>query len=315
MALTFDQITAITERFFVPRLVDNVYEESAALKRLKMGMELISGGHEILTPIIKSKPGSGEYFSDFDALNTSPTDDITSAAHVWKQLQEPIKMSRLQELKNNGDAAKIRLVAAKMQIAEKNIAENLSLGLFSDGTASTGANTTKQITGLRAILSTTVTYGGIAVADLAEWIAVVDTAGSNRALTLALLQKLFNAASFGSDRPSMISSNRGVFNVYWSLTQPFQRTVPDTQNNIGFVDGSFNGRPWFIDEHQVGNSVYMVNEKYVKLMVHREENLRFEKITQIESQAASLGRIFWAGNLTCNGRRYQALLEALQESV
>lgn len=51
----------------------------------------------------------------------------------------------------------------KRELTLGNMKENLALGLFSDGTASTGAATTKQITGLRAVLSESSTYGGIAV--------------------------------------------------------------------------------------------------------------------------------------------------------
>lgn len=122
MALTYDQITAITEKYFVPKFIDNVYGSNALLARLARPeqKETFDGGEKILAPVVSSKPNSGAYFSDFDALNTSPTDDLTSAEFAIKQLHEPIKISRLQELKNSGKAAKIKLVAAKMSIAEMN---------------------------------------------------------------------------------------------------------------------------------------------------------------------------------------------------
>lgn len=313
MALTYDQITAITEKYFVPKLANNVYDSNALLKKMRGEMELIDGGEKILAPIIKSKPGSGGYFSDFDVLDTTPTDDITSASFDWKQLHEPIKVSRTQELKNNGDRAKIKLVAAKMQIAELAMKENLALGLFSDGSATTGAMSAKQLTGLRAILSTSSTYGGIAVADLAEWIATVDNNSSvDRALTLSLMQTTQGHVTFDEQKPNTITCPQAVFDVFWSLLQPHQRLASEEAARIGFVQALYNGVDVMVDSHQEAGTMYFLNLNFLKLYVHRLENMRFDKLTQIETQAATLGRIFWAGNLVCNGRRYQGKLDDIE---
>jgi len=318
MSLTYDQITAITEKFFVPKFVDNVYGSNALLARLSRPeqMETFDGGERILAPVVSSKPGSGGYFTDFEGLNTSPTSDLTAAEFLIKQLQEPIKISRLQELKNSGKAAKLKLVATKMGIAELNMKENLALGLFSDGTSSTGALSANQITGLAALMSASSTYGGIAVADLSTWIAVVkDNSAVNRALSLNLMQSSWGAAAYDSKVPSVLTANQNIVDVYWGLLQPHQRLVSEEMRGIGFNNIlEFNGAPVLVDSHQAANTMYFINEEFVKLYVHSQENMRFEKITQIEAQAATLGRIYWAGNLVCNGRRYNAILKDLLTS-
>lgn len=99
-------------------------------------------------------------------IDSTPTDDFTAAEFLWKQLQEPIKISRLQEIKASGPQAKLQYVAEKMKHAERNIRENLALGLFSDGGATTGALSTDQLSGLQLTMSASSTYGGIAVAEL-----------------------------------------------------------------------------------------------------------------------------------------------------
>lgn len=318
MALTYDQITAITEKYFVPKFVDNVYGSNALLARLSRPdqLETFDGGERILAPVVSSKPGAGGYFTDFAALNTSPSSDLSAAEFNIKQLQEPIKISRLQELKNSGKAAKLKLVATKMGIAEMNMKENLALGLFSDGTASTGALTTDQLTGIRLIMSTSATYGGIAVADMAEWVAVVkDNSSTNRALSLNLMQSTWGACSYDSKVPSVLCANQNIVDVYWGLLQPHQRLVSEEMRGIGFNNIlEFNGAPVLVDSHQEANTMYFMNEEFLKLYVHSSENMRFEKITQIEGQAATLGRIYWAGNLVCNGRRYQGKLADLLTS-
>jgi len=314
MALTYDQITAITEKHFVKKLVNQVYDGTAFLRKLNEQKEVIDGGTKIIAPIISSKPTAGGFFSDFDVLDTSPTDDITACELEWKQLHEPIKISSLEELKNNGDAAKLKLVASKMMVAEHNLKENLSLGLFSDGTASTGAMTTKQITGLRAILSESSTYGGIAVADLAEWAAnVEDNSGTDKALTLGLIQKVIGRCTFDMQKPNLIIASQKVFDVMWSLFQPHQRLASEEAARLGFVNAFFNGTPVVVDNHIEEDTLYTLNLNFLKLYVHRNCDMKFEKMTQLESQAATLGRIFWCGNLVCNGRRYQGSLTDIED--
>lgn len=211
MIFTYDQITAITEKYFVPKFVDNVYGSNALLARMARPeyKEYFDGGERILAPVVSSAPGSGGYFSDFEVLDTSPTDNLTSAEFLIKQLHEPIKISRLQELKNSGKAAKLKLVATKMGIAEMNMKENLAVGIFSDG--ATGAFGTKQITGLKAVMSTSSTYGGIAVADMPTWIAVVEAnGGTDRALSLNLMQKVYGAASYDDKKPTCLVANQNI---------------------------------------------------------------------------------------------------------
>jgi peroxiredoxin family protein len=318
MALPYDQITAITEKFFVPKFIDGVYGSNPFIARLSRPeqKEMFDGGERILAPVVSSKPTSGGYFTGYQELDTSPTDNLTSAEYLIKQLNEPIKISRLEELKNSGKAAKIKLTAAKMSIAEMNMKENLALGLFSDGTASTGALTTNQLTGLRLVMSTSATLGAIAVADMAEWIAVVDTnSGTNRALSLNLMQKNMGAATYDEKKPSVIVANQNIVDVYWGLVQPHQRLMSEEMSGLGFKSVlTFNGIPVIVDSHVEANAMYFVNEDFFKLYVHSAEDMRFERLSVIEGQAATLGRIFWAGNSVCNGRRYQSKIGDLLTS-
>lgn len=65
-----------------------------------------------------------------------------------------------------------------------------------------------------------------------------------------------------------------------------------------------------IKEQEVEITTSTITDWYV----HSAEDMRFQKVDQIEGQAATLGRIFWAGNLVCNGRRYNGELSDLLTS-
>lgn len=316
MALTYNQITAITEKLYLSKLTNNVYDSNAFLKRLTRpgSLMLKDGGTSIVVPLINSKPSEGAYFDDLDTLSTNRTDNITAAQFEWKQLHEPVRISRKELLQNNGDAAKLSLIQSKVQVAERNIKENLSLGLYSDGTAATGAGTTKQLTGLQALMSESSTYGGIAVADMAEWIAnVVGNSSVDRALTLALMQQAEGEATFDMDRPTVALCRQNVYDQAWSLFQPSQRLMSEEMAGLGFKNVlEFNGKPILVDNHAPAKTIYFVNEDFVKLCVHREENLRKETLERLETSNSMLMRIFWMGNLVCQSRRTNASLEDIE---
>lgn len=313
MALTYGQITAITEKKFIPKLIDNVYKSNPILARLTRPDKilLLDGGEKIIQPIISSKPNTENkgYFNDLDTLSTDRTDNISAAEFAWKQIQEPIRISRLDMLKNSGDASKLKLVMSKMKIGEKNIKENIGYGLFSDGTEF-GA---KILTGFAAMISESSTYGGIAVADLADWAAKVsDNSGTARPVTLALMQAVFGDCTEESDHPTLLTSSQLIQNQVWSLYQPTQRLMNQEMGKLGFTNVlEFNGVPLIVDSHNAAGEILFLNEDYVQLAVHRDENLRSETIERMETSASMLSRIFWAGNVVCSNRRFQGKLDDL----
>ena len=306
MALTYTQITAITEKFFLKNLADNIYGTNPALARLaRPGKKMmIEGGEKIVAPIISSAPGEGGAFTDLDTLSTDRTDNISAAEVDWRQYHEPIRVSRLDLLKNAGDAAKLRLVASKIAIAKKAMKDHLGTGLFGSG----GSNT---LDGLGLVMSSSSTYAGIAVADLATWIAgVVTNSGTNRALTLDLMQQTWGGCSFDEDIPTVIFGKQATVDQVWSLFQPHQRLMSSEMTKLGFENIlMFNGAPVIADSHMAANKLYFVNENYFFLGVHQDEDMREEVFEKLESSASMLRRIFWAGNVICTQRRAQGVLE------
>lgn len=62
MALTYDDISSKTNKFIVPRLVDNVYKSSPVLTRLRTNnMERFEGGTTIRHPIMYAELKGGAF--------------------------------------------------------------------------------------------------------------------------------------------------------------------------------------------------------------------------------------------------------------
>lgn len=318
MTLSFNQLSAITEKFYMKKLADGVYTSSAAIRRFTLPekMNIIDGGRTIVVPLINSKPGSstGGYYDGRDTLQVNESDNITAAEYNWRYLYQTVRIFQADLDQNNGAAAQIKLLESKLKIAQKQMKENLGLGIFSDGGASTGANDTNQIDGLRATISTSSTYGGIAVADMAEWVAIVKSnSGTNRPLSLNLMQQAMGAATEDDEKPTVGYMKQNVYDQAWSLFQPHQRLMNEEMGKLGFKNIlEFNGIPLIVDSHMKANSIFFLNEDHVYLIVHKNSNMRTVSHDALETTDSMLKKIFWSGNIVCSNRRFQAELADIE---
>lgn len=155
MSLTYDQISAITKKKFLPKMVDNIFDSNPLLKRLRAKSPKLDGGERIMVPLLYATTTASGWFSGADTLSTSDNEQFTAAAYTWKQAYANITITRLDELKNSGEAQVLSLVKNKVKAAEKTLADTLGTGLYNAG------STAKAIVGLRAIVDSASTVGGI----------------------------------------------------------------------------------------------------------------------------------------------------------
>lgn len=304
MALTYDQITAITEKKFMPKLTDNIFNSNPLLQRAKKKFyERLDGGTSILVPLNYAVPTASGWYSGSDSLNINDNDIITSAEFAWKQLYVNITILRSDELKNSGDAQMVSLVKSKMKVAEKQMEDLLGTGLFSNAT---DAN---SIVGLRKICGTSNTVGGISQTTYTWWAAQLDTATTTT--SMSALQTNFNLCSIGSDTPTVAVTTRTLFNSYYSLLQPQQRFQDSKSADGGFQSLMFNGIPVLADSHCPANDFFFLNENYLHLFAHKDEDMRLEPFSKPVNQNLKIAKIFWCGAFGSSNCRLQGLLNAL----
>jgi hypothetical protein len=304
MALTYDQISAITQKKFIPKLVDNIFDSNPLLQRLKKkSYEKTDGGTSIMVPLNYAQATAGGWYSGADTLTTTDNDVMTAAEYQWKQIYKSISINRLDELKNSGDSAILKLVKNKVQIAEKSIMDDMGTGLYSAGTDA------KSIVGLRSIISTSNTVGGIAQGTYSWWQAQVDS--TTTTLTLAAMQSRDNACTIGNDGPSVIVTTRALYNSYYGLLQPQQRFMDSETAKGGFTSLMFNGKPVIVDSHSPSAYMNFLNEEYLHLFYHPDEDFRFEAFAKPINQNVKVAKIFWAGAFGSSNCRMQGAMTAL----
>ena len=303
MALTYDQITAITEKKFIPKLVDNIFNANVLLKRLKAKEKPQSGGDKVLVPLNYAKTTASGWYQGSETLSTTDAEEITSAEFDWKQLYANIAVTRRDELRNMGDAAIINFVKSKVEIAEKTIRDKLSTGLYNTGADS------KQIQGLRLLLSTSNTYGGIAQGTYTWWAAQTDT--TTTTLTLAAMQAMYGDCGEGTDYPDLLVGDQNMFDRYHALLTPQQRFASEDEARGGFKSLMFNGAPVVVDASAPSGDLMFLNMNYLDLYPHKDENFRLEPFVKPINQNVKVAKVYWMGVLAASNARRFGILDAI----
>lgn len=304
MPLSYDQISAITQKKFIPKLADNVFDASPVLNRLKKkSYEKIDGGERIVVPLGYSMITASDWYTGAETLDTTDNDVITAAEYQWKQIYANISVNRLDELKNSGDSQILNFVKQKTMIAEKTIIDKFGTGIYSAGT------NPKSILGLRMFVSTSQTVGGISQSAYSWWQAQVDS--STTTTTIAAMQSRFNAASLNNESPTVVATTKALYNAFYGLLQPQQRFTDQETAKAGFTSLMFNGIPVLPDSYCPTSHMLFLNEKYLHMYVHKDEDMRFEPFQKPINQNVKVAKIYWAGAFASSNNRMHGGMTAL----
>lgn len=305
MALTYDQVTAITQKKFIPKMYDNIFDSNPLLQRArkKGWYEKLDGGERIVVPLMYATTSSSGWYSGSQTLDTSDNQNISAAEYLWKQLYSNISIRRDEELKNSGDSQILSLVKNKVKIAEKTMADTLGSGLFSDGSDSSA------IVGLRSIIGTANTVGGISQSTNSWWQAKVDS--STTTLSMAAIQTINTQCTVDNESPSVGICTRTIYDLYYGLLQPQQRFAESETAKGGFSSLMFNGIPIIPDSHCPSSNLFLLNEDHLHLFVHKDEDMRMTDFQKPTNQNLKLAQIFFMGALGSSNNRLHGKLSAI----
>jgi len=294
-------------------LADNVSNGNALLARLnqKGNVRPASGGRQIVEELEYAENSTFMYYSGYETLDISPSDVFTSAVFDWKQAAVNVSASGLEvEIQNAGQEAVINLLEKRIDNAIKTMRNNLSTGVYSDGSGSSG----KQITGLQAIVadSGAGTVGGIDSATYTFWKnqTSTDIAITNWATLQPEMQAMWLETQRGPDTTDFIAADANFFSYFWDGLSDIQRITGSDEGVAGFrslkyvtADVFYDGDSGIPDDH-----MYFLNTDYIYLRPHSARNVvPLEKKASL-NQDAMVVPIVWAGNLTCSNRSLQGVV-------
>ena len=321
---SYSDIIATTIESRSRKIADNVSNNNAVLARLKAKgkIKTFSGGHKILQELSFAENANTGWYSGYDILPVGASDVISAAEYTIKQAAVPVVISGLEQLQNSGREQMIDLMEARLSVAEKSMANLITEGIYSDGTA----NGSKEIDGLHKALPidpTAASYAGIDGNTWSFWRNYVQNSGNATAL-LADMNEVWGNTVRGSDRVDLILADYVTWNAYMAVLQLIQRWTNTTSADAGFQSLKFMDADVVLDGGIYGGSgsvtgavgvptgtMFFLNTDYIHFRPHKDRNMvplspNRRYATNQDAEVQILG---WAGNLTCSGRKFQGRID------
>lgn len=318
MAITINDLNAITKEYIRPTIVDNYFKAQVLLYRLKAKGEKLGGGTTLRVPVIFAPITSTGSFQGSDTW-TAPSQDAisTQAQYQWKENRASLAVSN-RDIALNGAENVADIFRMYTDTATMTLAETMSTQLQSDGTGNGG----KDIDGLAATLSASSTYAVLDVASFPQWAAKIGTLANPGELTKFDMQAQFGSQTIGNEVPTVIVTTQLVFNKYMSLLTDNKRFVDTEQADGGFETLRFNNKPVVVDNHVAGTGagtadswMEFLNEKYLYLYTHKEFNFTIVPVPAQSTSLLHMQHVVWMGNLACSSRRLQGAIKTIDPGL
>ncbi len=340
MAIPYNQLNAAVETVILPGVVDLVFKNDPLLATLRAKrLDTFAGGltwRENFT--YDSTPGGAYRKGQRLDMTTNPF--MTSTEFEPKFYYTPVSLYLEDtEVYNAGPAAVVNLADLQLQQAAKSMSARLAIDLYRHGQAYSGDDRSARINGIAEAISdgstaswdgnTYTTYGGVTRADVSPALNSVMTAtgaASNlngAKLTYGYLEKSYNGCVFGDMHPDLgITTNLGM-SAFKIAFQP-QMVVQTKSPFVGWMDGiSFNQAVVIqgqytpgtqgVNDAKLGNYLASAGETFFWLntdtwkfttVASKLYAFGFTGFMPTTNETSLQGRYHWAGNVTCNGPKY-----------
>lgn len=305
MPLTYDDITSKTNKFIIPRLVDNVYKSSPLLTRLRTkNMERFEGGVTLRHPIMYAELKGGA-FTRGGTFDISYVQTDTALEVNVKNYYVSATLFGTDNVLNRGPEAAMSYVESKMVNAAGKMAKLLGTDLFLDGQ---GTNSQViQLDGLQSAIddgTNYATYGGVTRSAIASG----DNVGINSylaqsvgTLSLSAVQTAFGSCWFGNEHIDLMVSPQPIWDILWNKIQPQQRFLEEDTDvgKIGFRAMRFNGASLVVDQYAPSQVLWLLNTKYIQFWITTLPKYQFGFTGWKEAQNTDdvAGQYLFAGNL------------------
>lgn len=295
------ELTYITRRAFVPKMVVQIYNNSPTMASLLGNAQPAYGGVSSVSVPVQGAPFVSGQWSGYDGSFNQPSDQ--QGAYLFegnlKLFIVPIPFLGMEGILQL-DHAIIPKIEAKMNDATNVTMDTFSTALFNNTT------NLQAILGFPAAIddgTNAATYGNIARSNV-WWQSKVYTATGNPTRQ-ALLQYIAGTAKAGGEKPTFGVCGFGTWALlaqdYQGLEQfvitPGAAFDADTGSGprSGFDALMVCGIPVYADQYCPEGTIYLINSNYVNLYVHVMASFQF---TGFESTLSNF-QLGYVGALVC----------------
>lgn len=275
------ELTAITRRAFVPKMVVQIWNSSATMASLLAGSQPAYGGISSVSVPVQGAPLVSGQWAGYDGGFNQPSDlqGIFLTEQDLKLFVVPIPFLGMEGVVQL-DHAVIPKIEAKM-----NDATNLTMDTFSTAIFNNTTNT-QAFTGLPGAVddgTNMVTYGNINRQQNTWWQSKVYTASGNPTRQ-AMLQYIMATVKSAGEKPTFGVCGPGTWTL---LAQDFQGLEQFVVTPGTGFDGQgegprsafealmVGGVPIYQDQYCPEGTVYFINSNYLNLYVHVAGSFQF----------------------------------------
>ncbi len=317
MSLSLTELQAVTDVYYADKKATDIYFQGNILlyKLLggEVGTKLAPGGKTIDVPLEYGEMPSQSFGASTNFLTTK-AEVLNKAQFPWAAYQSSIVYDLDDNRANSGEAAIVDLVEAKLRNAQKTLRKTMSTALYSSATTSG-----EDMLGLGDLFQsadTSITYGGIAEADMSEWAANTDA--TVEAISFSVMQSIRRLASIDDDaegKPNLYITTELLKDAFEASLHTQSRYSDAKLVKAGFDNILFGGVPVVADNKVSTGRCYGLNLEFLDIMTHKDYN--FPKPVwdnALATPETKVAYLKWSGNLICKNRKAHALHTALTAS-
>jgi hypothetical protein len=312
-------LTSLAERHVIPEIVDTVYGSNGLFMRWNQGRRReMDGGYQWELPIVRQAYTTGGPIGEWGVADVVPQDNVVNAAWDWKQHEKSVAISSLRLTKSRGARGLFNLLQEQFEEAELSLADDMGVGLMSDGT--TDPN---EFDGLQLAVDSTGTYAGLLRSTFTTWAANEDS--TTATLTTPALRSMIVSCKSGGRNPTVIVSRIGQWSRFVGLGEASQDFPVGTGGadpqlfSAGFTNGYYMNIPWIEDSHTFdgpngsNSSILVLNERYIELGVNPGMDFQVYPFVQAGAgrQLGWTSIIEHQGNLINKGPKFSGKLTAV----
>jgi len=322
MALTINDISAVTKQEIVPEIVDEYYKVSPVFVLIFKGETVrpFPGGLYIQQPIQYAPLKAGP-FAPGSTFDISYVQTDTAMTFAVKYYYANVTIQGTQLPLNMGYNATMSFVEEKMINGSQALAQALAIDIYNDGQGTVSSQI--ALDGLLAGYDDGTnypTYGGLPRAAIGSGANTgingyyLNVAGG---LALTTLQKAYGQATFGMRQPNLISTTQSIYNQIWAKMMPAQRVndnlMIDHAQNVGFNAFRFNNQRLVVDQYVPAGYVFGMNTDFMTVHISDHElfGFGFTGFKELPNSVDSAGQLCFGGNIVVSAPRLGFILSGI----
>ncbi len=298
---------------------DQIFPQYWTLDRLKTGKAFkgFDGGTSIQGPIETAINTTIAPMSSYGTVDTNHQDVFDQFDFAWKMYGGSAVLSSQEQAENMGSSKKIDLEAATLNNLRKSMMSQLSAGIHSDGSGTTGL----QIGGLQLVVADTPTSGTVGSINQGTYSFWRNQTTSGAKTSTAFdnlrgaMRTIYNACGNGysTEHPEFFVTTLTVFAGYESLLVANERFNDKSSGDGGFKNEvlKFKGAVISYDNDCGSGRAYALNSEYLKLGYLNGYWMKGYAAISPANQFTEVFKIETKANLFSTNRRHLGVITAI----